>query len=259
MFEVIGVLFKNNGRVYYFSPQNMEIKKGMNLIVETERGLQYGTSTTNIMKIEKSKIGSTLKNVIRIATKEDEKKYQNNLEESNAAYKECLKLISINKLKMNLVDASFTFDKKQLIFHFTSDDRVDFRKLAKDLASLYKTRIELRQVGVRDKAKEIGGLGPCGRPLCCSTFLENFETVSINMAKNQNLSLNPNKINGSCGRLLCCLNYENETYEEHKKELPQIGEIQTINRKKARVIDLNILAKSYKVVYENNDIEKINL
>ena len=217
MKEVIGVSFTEGKRIYYFDPANIKPNFGDDVIVETERGLQYGKIATLIVEKNEKSLNMPLKRIIRIATKDDRKKHELNLNEEKKAMKECEKLIKKYNLNMKVIDANFTFDKEQLMYHFLSDSRIDFRNLAKELAGIFKTRIELRQIGVRDKAKEIGGIGPCGRTLCCTDYLVNFDSVSINMAKNQNLSLNPNKINGSCGRLLCCLTYENDVYEEYIK------------------------------------------
>lgn len=247
MIEVVGVTFNDTSRIYYFDPNNIKIDVSDCVIVETERGLQYGKISTQIVEKKKENLNLPLKKVLRIATKEDEKKYLFNIEESKKAFNECERLIHKHKLEMKLMDASFTFLKEQLVFHFLADSRIDFRDLAKELAGIFKTRIELRQVGVRDKAKEVGGLGPCGRTLCCTDYLVNFDTVSINMAKNQNLSLNPTKINGSCGRLLCCLNYENEVYEEYRKDLPELGEKVKYKDKEGRVVALDILKRSYTI------------
>ncbi len=248
MINVVGVSFKDNGRVYFFDPNEMDIKANNYVIVETERGLQFGKAVTQVCEKNKQNLNLPLKKVIRKATEEDKIKNEENAKEARNAMVECEKLIKKYNLNMKLMDASFTFQREQLMFHFLSDVRIDFRELAKNLASIFKTRIELRQVGVRDKAKEIGGLGPCGRSLCCSDFLVNFDSVSINMAKNQNLSLNPTKINGSCGRLLCCLTYENDIYEENRKKLPNIGEKINYKGKEGRVVEVNILKKSYKIL-----------
>jgi len=248
MINVVGVSFKDNGRVYFFDPNEMDIKANNYVIVETERGLQFGKAVTQVCEKNKQNLNLPLKKVIRKATEEDKLKNEENAKEARNAMIECEKLIKKYNLNMKLMDASFTFQREQLMFHFLSDVRIDFRELAKNLASIFKTRIELRQVGVRDKAKEIGGLGPCGRSLCCSDFLVNFDSVSINMAKNQNLSLNPTKINGSCGRLLCCLTYENDIYEENRKKLPNIGEKINYKGKEGRVVEVNILKKSYKIL-----------
>ncbi len=259
MNNVIGIQFNKTGRMYYFSSEQFDIKKGDKVIVQTERGMQFGFVMTDVMHIDSKKITFPLKSVVRIASKEDENEYSKNVEDAAKAMKECEKTASKYNLNMRLIDAEYTFDRNQLLFHFFSENRVDFRSLAKDLASRYRTRIELRQVGVRDKAKEIGGLGLCGRKLCCSAFLDNLDSVSINMAKTQNISLNPTKINGCCGRLLCCLRYENDLYEKNRRDIPNIGETVKTNKGQAKVIALDVLSRSYKVIYENNDIEIINL
>lgn len=246
MVKVVGIKFIGSNRIYYFSPGKNNVKQGDYVIVETERGLQFGQAVTDINEIQKKDVFLPLKDVIRIANKEDKKSYDKNEKDSQKALDYAKELVEKEEIEMKLFEASYTFDRKKLIFKFIADDRVDFRELAKLLAAKYKTRIELRQIGVRDKAKEIGGLGPCGRPLCCSEFLTNFDSVSINMAKNQGIALNPTKINGSCGRLLCCLGYEDNVYAEYKKELPKIGEQVEVNGKIGRVYELNILKKSYK-------------
>ena len=218
MIEVVGVSFKKNGKIYYFLPNNLKLSKGKNVIVKTERGLQFGTIMLENTEINFDKIRNSLSEVIRIASKKDYIQNQKNIEDSKNALRKCKKLVKEYNLNMMIMDANYTFDRGQLLFTFLSDVRIDFRKIAKELASIYKTRIELRQIGVRDKAKEIGGYGSCGRPLCCSKFLCDFDSVSINMAKNQNIALNPTKINGACGRLLCCLKYEDEYYKECSKK-----------------------------------------
>lgn len=253
MKEVIGVSFTEGKRIYYFDPANIKPKFGDDVIVETERGLQYGKIATLIVEKNEKSLNMPLKRIIRIATKDDRKKHELNLNEEKKAMKECEKLIKKNNLNMKVIDANFTFDKEQLMYHFLSDSRIDFRNLAKELAGIFKTRIELRQIGVRDKAKEIGGIGPCGRTLCCTDYLVNFDSVSINMAKNQNLSLNPNKINGSCGRLLCCLTYENDVYEEYRKSLPNLGDKVKYNEKNGKVVELNILKKSYTILTDDDE------
>lgn len=253
MLKVVGVKFESGKMIYYFNPNNLDLVENQNVIVETERGLQYGKIVTSIIEKKKESLNLPLKKVLRIATNEDTKKHNQNLSYSKKALKECEKLIKKYNLNMKLMDASFTFDREQLMYHFLSDARIDFRNLAKDLAAIFKTRIELRQIGVRDKAKEIGGLGPCGRTLCCTDHLVNFDSVSINMAKNQNLSLNPNKINGTCGRLLCCLTYENETYEEYRKGLPNIGERVKYQDKSGKVVALDILNRSYTIFTDDNE------
>lgn len=253
MKEVIGVSFTEGKRIYYFDPANIKLNFGDDVIVETERGLQYGKIATLIVKKNEKSLNMPLKRIIRIATKDDRKKHELNLNEEKKAMKECEKLIKKYNLNMKVIDANFTFDKEQLMYHFLSDSRIDFRNLAKELAGIFKTRIELRQIGVRDKAKEIGGIGPCGRTLCCTDYLVNFDSVSINMAKNQNLSLNPNKINGSCGRLLCCLTYENDVYEEYRKSLPNLGDKVKYNEKNGKVVELNILKKSYTILTDDDE------
>ncbi len=259
MIRVVGVIFNNGGRVYYFDSNNIDVEKGMPVIVETERGLQYGNTDTGIIEKKEDTLNLPLKKIIRIANSKDKDKHDSNIKEAQIAFKECEKLIDKYKLAMKLMDASFTFDREQLVFHFLSDSRIDFRELAKDLASIFKTRIELRQIGVRDKAKEIGGLGPCGRTLCCTDFLINFSTISINMAKNQNLSLNPSKINGSCGRLLCCLTYENEVYEEYRKDLPDIGERVKYKGVEGKVVSLDILNRGYTLCINDDEYLTVNL
>ena len=253
MKEVIGVSFTEGKRIYYFDPANIKLNFGDDVIVETERGLQYGKIATLIVEKNEKSLNMPLKRIIRIATKDDRKKHELNLNEEKKAMKECEKLIKKYNLNMKVIDANFTFDKEQLMYHFLSDSRIDFRNLAKELAGIFKTRIELRQIGVRDKAKEIGGIGPCGRTLCCTDYLVNFDSVSINMAKNQNLSLNPNKINGSCGRLLCCLTYENDVYEEYRKSLPNLGDKVKYNEKNGKVMELNILKKSYTILTDDDE------
>lgn len=254
MIDVVGVEFKDNGRIYYFSPNGLDLNKNVNVVVETERGLQFGKVVAENRKMKKDDLNLPLKKVLRKTTKEDYLAYKKNSSDSKKAFKKCKELIKKYDLKMNLIDASFTLDRKQLLFHFTADERIDFRKLARDLATIYKTRIELRQIGVRDKAREIGGIGPCGRLLCCTRFLYYFDSVSINMAKNQSLALNPNKISGSCGRLLCCLTYENEEYSKARQGLPEIGDTIKTKEGEGKVISVDILNKKYKVEIENNGI-----
>ena len=213
---IVGIKLNDNGKTYFFNSNGFNLNDGDNVIVETEKGYQFGYVVD--INVDVSKNNSLeYKNVIRIANKSDYKKNEKNINDALKAVIKCNELIERYELEMKIIDASYTFDREQLIFRFISDNRVDFRQLAKDLGSIFKTRIELRQVGIRDKAKEIGGFGPCGRKLCCNNFLTEFDSVSINMAKNQNLSLNPTKINGVCGRLLCCLKYENDNYTEYKK------------------------------------------
>lgn len=251
---VVGVKLNDNGKVYYFDASDVNVNENATVIVETEKGLQYGTVARIIPENE---INNDIeyKPVIRLTTKADYKKHLNNLKDADKAIVKCNELIEQYGLDMKIIDASYTFDREQLIFRFLADDRVDFRQLAKDLGSIFRTRIELRQVGIRDKAKEIGGFGPCGRKLCCNNFLTEFDSVSINMAKNQNLSLNPTKINGVCGRLLCCLKYENDNYNEYKKGLPDVGnKIKTADGE-GKVISVDVFKKKYKVLLnETNEI-----
>ena len=259
MIEVVGIAFSKNKKVYYFSPNGMKIKKGINAIVKTERGLQFGTVEISNTEIEESKIKSSLAEVIRIASKKDYEKHLKNVEDAKTALKNCKALVEEYGLNMMILDANYTFDRSQLLFTFLADNRVDFRKLAKDLANTYKTRIELRQVGVRDKAKEIGGYGSCGRELCCSKFLCDFDSVSINMAKNQNIALNPTKINGVCGRLLCCLKYEDECYKELGKKLPKIGKKVETEFGEGKVISTDILKQTYKVQLQDKEIVEVDV
>jgi len=247
MINVVGVSFKDKGKIYYFSPGKYNLKKGITVIVKTERGLQFGKVEVDSVELEEENLKAPLSSVIKIASKEDYQNHKKNVKDSKEALIYCKDLVEKYNLNMSIIDASYTFDRGQLLFTFVADARVDFRKLAKDLANKYKTRIELRQVGVRDKAKEIGGCGQCGRALCCSKFLYDFDSVSINMAKNQNIALNPNKINGVCGRLLCCLKYEDEWYKECRKNLPCIGKKVETEQGEGKVISVDILKQKYKV------------
>lgn len=255
MTKVIGVRFRNVGKIYYFSPKDFDIKSGDHVIVETARGVEYGQVVLPPREVEDEKVIQPLKEVIRIANTQDDKKEENNRRREKDAYQICLKKIREHGLEMKLIDVEYTFDNNKVLFYFTADGRIDFRELVKDLAAVFKTRIELRQIGVRDKAKEIGGIGPCGRILCCSSFLTNFESVSINMAKNQGIALNPTKINGVCGRLLCCLNYENEQYMEVRKNIPDVGKKVKINGKDGKVISSEPLAGKYKVFVDNEIVQ----
>jgi len=256
MQEVIGVVFTNN-RIYYFNPNGQTYKRGDYVIVETERGEQFGKIDTDIIELKKEQIKGDLKPILRKANEKDEQKNKNNLEEASKALEKCRELVIKYNLDMNVIDASFTFDRNQLLFHFISADRIDFRDLVKDLANIYKTRIELRQVGIRDKAACVGGLGVCGRTICCHSFLDEFDSITINMAKNQNLSLNPTKINGLCGRLLCCLKYEDENYKESKKGLPKVGDKTKTAQGEGTVISVDILNRKYKVDLGNNSLIEI--
>lgn len=255
--NVVGITFKKYGKKYYFDCHNLNLRKDLTVIVETERGLQFGTVITDIIKMDKKSIHYPLKRVIRVSTKKDYTNHLNNIKDAKNAYKKCNELIKKYNLDMKLVDVNYTFERTQLFFTFIANDRVDFRDLAKDLAKIYKTRIELRQIGPRDKAKEVGGLGPCGRPLCCSSYLYTFDNITINMAKNQNIALNPNKINGACGRLLCCLSYEDDTYSELKKDLPKVGDIINKDGISGKVISVDVIKKTYRI--ETKDKEIIEL
>ena len=257
MKKVVGVAFSKKGRVYNFDVNNLELNIGDTVIVETEKGLQYGFVMSNIKEIDENEFNIPLKSVLRLSTKKDDQEYFKNNQDANKAYTKAKEIVEELGLDMHLLDANYTFDRKQLLFNFIADERVDFRELAKRLAAIYRTRIELRQIGVRDKAKEIGGLGPCGRMLCCNTFLGDLNSVTINMAKNQMLALNPSKINGVCGRLKCCLNYENDVYREKKKGLPKIGELIKTANGMAKVIDVNVLSRTCKVELQNKNIDTI--
>lgn len=243
MIEVIGVRFKKAGKIYYFDPGEEDILLNSYVIVETVRGVEFGKVVIQNKKVDEEDVVLPLKKVIRVADEKDKLTVLENQEEAKKAFDICTTKIKEHQLDMNLVEVEYTFDRNKIIFYFTSDGRVDFRELVKDLAAMFKTRIELRQIGVRDEAKMLGGIGPCGRMLCCSTFLGDFEPVSIKMAKDQNLSLNPAKISGLCGRLMCCLKYENDEYESAKRELPDIGEAMNTPYGKGKVVGLNILEK----------------
>lgn len=247
MTKVIGVSFKKGGRVYNFLPNKLDLELDDSVIVETERGSQFGYISSDLIDLDDQKIKSPLKQVLRKASEKDIEKHSKNEKDAGQALIKAKELVKKFNLNMNIIDASYTFDKEQLMFHFLADNRVDFRELAKSLASIYHTRIELRQVGVRDKAREIGGLGMCGKELCCCQYNYDFDAVSINMAKNQNLSLNPNKINGICGRLLCCLKYEDECYQQCKSKLPILGKIVDTKKGKGKVVSLDILRQKYTV------------
>ncbi len=251
MIQTVSVCFKKNGKSYFFDSNGFDIKANQQVIVETEKGLQYG-QVVFLKECDESDLGMPLKKVIRIADDEDLKQHEKNLEDAKGALETAKKKVQELNLKMRMIDASFTFDRTQLLFNFLADERIDFRELAKKLAQIYHTRIELRQIGVRDKAKEIGGLGPCGLFLCCSTFLTDFNSVSINMAKNQMLALNPTKINGVCGRLLCCLKYEDDVYTELKKDFPKIGSMYEKGDISGKIVSLNIFKKTALVEVKNH-------
>lgn len=253
---IVGVKFKQGGKIYNFTSEQ-EYKIGDRVIVETERGTQLGQIET-ITK-DNTKSNKNLKEIKSIATEEDYSKYLKNVKDAKKALLETKTLIKKMNLNMNLIDASYTFDRKILLFNFVSDERVDFRELVKELANKYHTRIELHQIGVRDKAKEIGGLGLCGRQLCCSGLLSNVGSVNINMVKNQNIALNPTKINGACGRLLCCFTYENDIYEQNRKELPKIGEHIKYKNRDGVVTEVDVLNKTYTLKIGENTFEKVTI
>ena len=257
MINYYGISFKNDGKVYYFKAEEITCPINVTVIVETEKGLQFGKVVSKVDDI-KGIDKESIKDVIRIASKDDYKQYQKNLKDAKESIdfiNECINDLDLN---MNVIDSSFTFDRKQLLVNFISDERVDFRELAKMLASKYHTRIELRQVGARDKAKNVGGIGMCGKELCCKQFLNSMQSVTINMAKNQNIALNPTKINGACGRLLCCLNYEDEEYQKCLYGMPTVGETVKTEYGEGQVISLDILNRKYKVNIDN-DIKEIEL
>lgn len=245
--NIYGVKFSDTGKVYYFNASDLVIHMNVNVIVETEKGLQYGKVVEKIDEEKAKEIKEELKNIVRLTTKEDYKQYLKNLKDAAQALKTAQTIAKEMNLEMKFLSSSYTFDRKQLLLNFIADERIDFRELTKKLASLYKTRIELRQIGARDKACATGGIGPCGRTLCCSTFLKTLESVSMNMAKNQNLALNPSKINGSCGRLLCCLAYEDECYLEAHKGLPTIGSTVKYDTIHGKVVSVDILNRKIKV------------
>lgn len=252
-YNVIGIRFKKAGKIYYFDPGRLQVVNGDFIIVETSKGTEYGKVVMEPRQVEENDIILPLKQVTRLASKKDSRQVEDNKRDAREAFEVCAKKIKEHQLAMNLADAEYTFDRNKMIFYFTADGRVDFRGLVKDLAALFHTRIELRQIGVRDEAKMLGGIGPCGRLLCCSTFLGDFEPVSIKMAKDQNLSLNPAKISGVCGRLMCCLKYENDHYEEAKQELPDMGEVMETSYGKGRVAGLNLLERIVQIKLTEQD------
>ena len=257
MTKVIGVRFRTAGKIYFFSPGKLDIKTGDKVIVETARGVEFGSVVTGPKEVEDDKITQPLKSVIRLATEDDKKKEEKNKEKEKEAFKICLDKIHKHGLEMKLIDAEYTFDNNKVLFYFTADGRIDFRELVKDLASVFRTRIELRQIGVRDETKIRGGIGICGRPLCCHTYLSEFAPVSIKMAKEQNLSLNPTKISGVCGRLMCCLTNEEETYEELNSHLPANGDhVTTPEGLRGDVQSVNVLRQLVKVVVTLDNDEK---
>ena len=266
--EIVGVRFKSSGKVYYFLPDGNVLKQGENVIVKTARGLEYGTVAIANRLESKNNLVLPLRNVVRRATKADDQQYESNLESEREAFKVCQEKINEHKLDMKLVDVEYTFDNNKLLFYFTADGRIDFRELVKDLASVFKTRIELRQIGIRDETKLMGGLGVCGRPFCCKSFLSEFVQVSIKMAKEQNLSLNSSKISGACGKLMCCLRYEHECYSEAIKHVPKLDSKVNTPDGDGVVIETNPLAGLVRVrldkeqnktvkVYNASDVTKI--
>ena len=253
MANIIGVRFKKAGKIYFFDPDGKQIERGEHVIVETSMGMEYGEVVIANRQLPQEKIVTPLKKIIRVANKDDAKKNEENKKQEKEAFKVCEKKIKEHGLEMKLLDVEFKFDKSKILFFFTADGRIDFRDLVRDLAAIYKTRIELRQVGVRDEVKRLGGNGVCGRELCCCSFLGNFETVSIKMAKEQNVSLNPSKISGNCGRLMCCLQYEQNVYEEKLKKLPKIGAIVKTDDGQGEVCGLETLKEIVKVKFKDGD------
>ena len=258
MIKVIGVRFRQAGKIYYFDPVDFDIEVGQHVIVETARGIEYGLVLTGPKEVEDDKVIQPLKPVIRVATPEDDEIEIKNKEKEKSAFNICLEKIAKHKLEMKLIDAEYTFDNNKVLFYFTADGRIDFRELVKDLASVFKTRIELRQIGVRDETKILGGIGICGRTLCCHSHLSEFAPVSIKMAKEQNLSLNPTKISGVCGRLMCCLKNEEETYEYLNSRLPNVGDrVTTADGLKGEVQSVSVLRQLVKVIVDMGDEKEI--
>lgn len=258
MIKVVGVRFRNAGKIYYFGPEKLDLPAGTHVIVETARGVEMGTVMTAPKDVFEETVIQPLKPVIRIATEADERVAQKNREKEKEAFKICLEKIAKHKLEMKLVEAEYTFDNNKLLFYFTADGRIDFRELVKDLAAVFRTRIELRQIGVRDETKIMGGIGICGRELCCHSYLSEFAPVSIKMAKEQNLSLNPTKISGVCGRLMCCLKNEEETYEYLNSRLPNVGDyVTTDDGFRGEVSSVNVLRQMVKVLVEVDDEKEL--
>ena len=251
MIKVVGVRFSDTGKMYYFDPKGFDIKNGQEIIVETANGLEFGKASTGVKLVEDDEVVSPLKPVIRIATDEDRKKVEENKRKEKEAFEICNQKIQKHNLEMNLTNAEYSFDCSKVIFYFTADGRIDFRELVKDLASTLHTRIELRQIGVRDESKMLGGLGICGRPFCCSTFLDGFHSVTIKMAKDQGLSLAPGIISGTCGRLMCCLKYEQNSYEYLHKITPKVGTVVDCRHGRGTVVDSAILTGKLKIQLDN--------
>lgn len=257
MIKVIGVRFRTAGKIYFFSPGGLELKAGDKVIVETARGVEFGSVVTGIKEVPDDQISQPLKPVIRIATQDDVRREAKNREKEKEAFKICQEKIRKHGLEMKLIDAEYTFDNNKVLFYFTADGRIDFRHLVKDLAAIFKTRIELRQIGVRDETKILGGIGICGRCLCCHTYLSEFAPVSIKMAKEQNLSLNPTKISGVCGRLMCCLKHEQDTYEYLNEKLPNVGDfVRTTDGNKGEVLSVSVLRQKVRIVVTDKDDNK---
>ena len=258
MIKVIGVRFRRTGKIYYFDPTDLNIETGQHVIVETARGVEYGDVVLGVREVEEDKVIQPLKPVIRVATEEDDRIDAGNREKEKKAFQICLEKIQKHGLDMKLIDTEYTFDNNKVLFYFTADGRIDFRELVKDLAAVFKIRIELRQIGVRDETKVLGGIGICGRPLCCSTYLSEFAPVSIKMAKEQNLSLNPIKISGVCGRLMCCLKNEEETYEYLNSRLPEVGDfVNTFDGFRGEVCSVNVLRQRVKIIVDVGDEKEI--
>lgn len=256
--NIYGVIFRDKGKVYYFNGHNLKIPINLTVIVETEKGLQFGRVVSQIPEDKAKRYKENLKNIIRISTKKDYEQYLVNSRDAQSALKKAKVFSKELNLPMSFIDCEFSFDRHQLLFNFYADERVDFRELAKKLAGIYRTRIELRQIGARDKAEEIGGLGPCGRSLCCSSFLNHLESVSMNMAKNQNMALNPSKINGSCGRLMCCLAYEDDEYTRCQKGMPVVGSKIELSGSIGVVSSVDVLNRKYKV-FINGEYREFSL
>ena len=259
MYKVVGVSFKKAGKMYYFEPGDFTLKMGDFAIVETARGIEFGEIVMDSKEVTEDEIVAPLKKVIRPATDEDIEKNAENKMLEKKAFDTCFKKIKKHALPMKLIDVEYTFDHNKIIFYFTAEGRVDFRELVKDLARIFKTRIELRQIGVRDEAKMIGGLGICGRPLCCSVFLRDFDPISIKMAKKQELSLNPSKISGVCGRLMCCLKYESTTYKQLKEMMPEIGEMVDFEDGEGEIIERNLVKKTVKIEVSDNEFIELEI
>ncbi len=259
MNTVVGVSFKKTGKIYYFDPDQIELEIGANVIVETARGIEYGKVVIGKKQVSEEEIVAPLKKVIRRADLKDKEKHEENKRLEEEALEICFKKIKKHDLPMKLIDVEYTFDHNKIIFYFTADGRVDFRELVKDLARVFKTRIELRQIGVRDEAKMLGGLGPCGRVTCCASFLRDFDPISIKMAKKQDLSLNPAKISGLCGRLMCCLKYESKVYKKLKEMMPKVGETVELELGEGEIVERNLVKKTVKVDIGEDDYIEVDV